>query len=71
MEELLHKCKCGHTPEIYILARRVEPNYQGLVECHECGERVYGVCWCWDKDHAAEDAVEEWNKAMSEEVEDE
>ena len=56
-------------PEIYIRIRLQTPKYQGVVECPECGESVYGVQWHWSKDDAAEDAVEEWNKAMPE-VED-
>ena len=70
MEEL-HRCKCGHEPDAYILTRLTEPKFRGQVVCPECGEVVYGALWCWSKDHAAEDATEEWNKAMPEEVEDE
>ena len=60
----LHICKCGGVPEIYIIFPIQKQMYQGYVECRDCGETIDGVQWHYDKDHAAEDAVEEWNKVM-------
>jgi len=57
-------CKCGHIPEIFTQFPVAKQKYQGIVECPECGERIRGKQWHWDEDDAAEDAVEEWNKAM-------
>lgn len=71
-EELMdevHSCKCGGSPEVFIRIRLNEPKYQGEVQCYSCGETVRGVCWCWKKSDAADDAIEEWNKVMPE-VED-
>ena len=59
-------CKCGHMPEIYTQFPVAKGKYRGYVECPECGEIVYGGQWHYDKDDAAEDAVEEWNKKMGE-----
>lgn len=68
-----NKCRCGKRPDIFIQTD-TRGKHRGIVECPECGEQVYGYMWCWDKDDAADDAVEEWNKKMpkpEEEGEDE
>jgi hypothetical protein len=64
----LKKCKCGHTPDVYVRKNSAKQKYQGEVECPECMELVKGVCWCWTEDEAAQDAIEEWNKAMPDEA---
>ena len=63
-------CKCGGKTCVFISIRQKEPQYQGEVECQDCGETVRGGQWHYDKDHAAEDAVEEWNKKMGEQTDD-
>ena len=65
--EDVKRCKCGGEPEIYTQFPVAKQKYRGLVECPKCGEQVWGIQWHWDKDSAAEDAVEEWNKVMPEE----
>lgn len=71
MIDELHRCKCGGKPEIWTRYPIKGERYQGYVECPDCGERVHGILICYDRDHAAEDAIEEWNKVMEpKEVED-
>ena len=57
-------CKCGHMPEVYTQFPVAKAMYKGFVECPECGEIVWGFQWHYDKDNAAEDAVEAWNEVM-------
>ena len=58
-----NKCRCGKRPDVFTQID-TRGKYRGIVECSECGEQVFGYMWCWDKDDAADDAVEEWNKKM-------
>ena len=55
-------CKCGGKTEVWTRYPIKGEMYQGYVECPDCGETVHGILRCYDKDDAAEDAVEEWNK---------
>ena len=59
----LKRCECGGHPEIYTSFTVATGRYQGLVECLNCGKQVFGKQHLYDKDDAAEDAVEEWNLA--------
>lgn len=57
-------CKCGGVPEVYTRYPIKGEMYQGDVICPECGETVHGILRCYDRDRAANDAIEEWNKVM-------
>lgn len=58
------RCRCGGVPIVCIDYAVETGLYQGHVDCPECGGRVRGVLHVYDKNEAAEDAVEEWNKIM-------
>lgn len=61
MTEPMRCFKCRAEPEIYTRFPVAKQMYQGEVYCPECGEQVLGKQWHWDKDHAVDEAIEEWN----------
>lgn len=55
---------CGGFPEVHLRLPIETGRYQGFVECTNCGWQIYGKLKTYDRDDAAEDAVEEWNEEM-------
>ena len=63
------QCRCGSYPEAWV-SNSGRGYYKGIIECPECGERVYGKSEWGDPADAVDDAIYEWNAQMPEEESD-